>query len=172
MSVTLGCGEWQFIIRKNVGNTDKLPVWCQILTMLTFQQPQRTVFLLLGLTWTVSGWFNSKIITQKYTATIHKPECIVNHSKSRPTALWFINKTQQLSTETSLDRHWEHVQKRKSLTTRYQVMWKSLITDTETDVVHYVPKNFARVCKNINTLRACIASPRKDFCRFISPTLL
>jgi hypothetical protein len=58
---------------------------------------------------------------------------------------------QQLLTVTSLDRHCEHIQKRRCLTTRYQVMLKSLITDTVTDVVECVAKNFALICKDINT---------------------
>jgi hypothetical protein len=68
-------------------------------------------------------------------------------------------KTQQLFTATSIDRHYEHVQNRKSLTTRYQVMLKSLITGTVTDVVECVAKNFARVCKDINTSWPYMASP-------------
>jgi hypothetical protein len=39
----------------------------------------------------------------------------------------------------SLDRHYEHVQNRKSRTTRYQVMLNYLITDTVTDVLECVP---------------------------------
>jgi hypothetical protein len=60
-------------------------------------------------------------------------------------------KTQQLSAAISLDHHCEHVQKKKSLITRYQVMLKSLITDTVIDVVEFVAKNFARVGKDVNT---------------------
>jgi hypothetical protein len=38
-------------------------------------------------------------------------------------------------------------------------MLESLITDTVTDVVGYVPKKFARVCKDINTSWLYTASP-------------
>jgi hypothetical protein len=55
--------------------------------------------------------------------------------------------------------HCEHVQKGKPLTTRYQVMLKSLVTDTVTDVVECVPKIFALVCKDINTSWPLMASP-------------
>ena len=56
-------GEWQFILRENVCNIYRLPIWCQLLRMLTFQLPYQSVFLFLGLTWTVLGWFNSKMMT-------------------------------------------------------------------------------------------------------------
>jgi hypothetical protein len=38
-------------------------------------------------------------------------------------------------------------------------MLKSLITVTVTDVVECIPKNFARVCKDINTSWPYMASP-------------
>jgi hypothetical protein len=38
-------------------------------------------------------------------------------------------------------------------------MLKSVITDTVTDVPERVPKNFARVCKDINTSWPYMASP-------------
>jgi hypothetical protein len=51
-------------------------------------------FSFLRLSWTASGWFDSRM----YAATIHKQPFIVSRTKSRPTALWFINRTQQLVT--------------------------------------------------------------------------
>jgi hypothetical protein len=39
----------------------------------------------------------------------------------------------------NFNRHWEHVLKRKSITTMYQVMLKSLITGIVTDVLECVP---------------------------------
>jgi hypothetical protein len=42
-------------------------------------------------------------------------------------------------------------------------MLKSLITDTVTYVVECVPKNFPRVCKDINTSWPYMVSPWKDF---------
>jgi hypothetical protein len=90
------------------------------------------------------------MIIQMYTRIIHKQEVIISRTKTRLND--YLTKTQQLLTATSLDHHCEYVQKRNSLTTRYQVMLlKSLITDTVTDVVECVAKNFARVCEDINT---------------------
>jgi hypothetical protein len=51
-------------------------------------------------------------------------------------------------------------------------MLKSLITDTVADVVECVAKNFAHVCKDINTLWRYMASPLNDFCRFVRPSSL
>jgi hypothetical protein len=65
----------------------------------------------------------------------------------------------QRLTATLLDRRCEYIHTRKSRTTRYPVMLKSLITDTVTDVAECVPKNFARVGKDINTARPYMASP-------------
>jgi hypothetical protein len=71
---------------------------------------------------------------QNDSSKVHCDYPKASRTKSRPTALRFINK----NTATSLDRHCEYVQKRKPMTTRYQVMLKSLITDTVTDVVECV----------------------------------
>jgi hypothetical protein len=115
---------------------------------------------------------NSKMITQKYTVTIHKQQFIVRRTKSRPNASYMIYSQNTATNNSYFTLHCEHVQKTKPLTTRYQVMLKSLVTDTVTDVLECVPKNFARVCKDINTSWPYMVSSLNDFCHFISPTLL
>jgi hypothetical protein len=94
------------------------------------------------------------MITQKYAATIRQQQFNVSRFKSRPVALRFTNKTQQLLTATSVVI--VNTFKKESICPLddligYQVMLKYLVSDIEIDVVECVPKNFARVCKDFNT---------------------
>jgi hypothetical protein len=97
--------------------------------------------------------------TQNYAATIHTQQFIVNRTKNRAYSFMIYQQNTAILTAASLSRPCEHVQQTKSRARGYQVMLKSLISDTVTDLVECVRKNFARICKDINTPWPYMASP-------------
>jgi hypothetical protein len=111
--------------------------------------------------------------SQTYTASIQKQQVTFSRTESIGLLLYDLL-AKHSAVNSNFTPYCVHVQKRQPLTIRYQVMLKSLVTDTINDIVWKVCpyKIIARVCKDTNTSWPYMSSPWKDFCPFISPTLL